>query len=73
MYEIEKGIPVAEIQMVDPKYPFEKMEVGDSFFVKHEGKGRNPVAAAIYYYEHKLGRDYTQRAVPGGLRVWRIK
>lgn len=73
MYEIEKGIPVAEIQLVDPRYPFEKMEVGDSFFVKHEGKSRNAVSAAVYYYEQKLGRDFAQRKVEGGFRIWRIK
>lgn len=67
--EIEKGIPVPESanrRLGDRKYPLDKMEVGDSFFVT----GRRPsfkLAAA------KLGIICTSRKEKDGFRVWRIK
>ena len=33
MFEIEKNIEMDEIVQRSKKYPFDKMEVGDSFFV----------------------------------------
>lgn len=67
--EIDKGIPVPESfgrRLGERKYPLDKMEVGDSFFVT--GKRPNFKGAA-----DKLGIICTSRKEKDGFRVWRIK
>lgn len=67
--EIDKGIPVPESvnrRLGDRKYPLDKMEVGDSFFVT--GKRPNFKGAA-----DKLGIICTSLKEKDGFRVWRIK
>ncbi len=73
-YEIEKGIEIP-----GSKYPFMKMEVGDSFFVESKlnelAKNRNVLSAACYVFGQKTKSKskFTVRKVEGGLRCWRIK
>lgn len=79
MIKIERGVPIppparsrsAERQN---KYPFDTMEVGDSFFVATKadetsaGIQRRLTACAAM---HKPMR-YATRRVDGGVRCWRI-
>lgn len=72
MLEIESGVPLAKFP-AKKKYPFSKMEVGDSFFfeelpevesAQNAGKG--------YAFRHNPDFRMTRRKVEGGYRLWRI-
>lgn len=52
-------------------YPFDKMNVGDSIFVKNAIKGGNVHAAANNFYA-QTGREFEARGYDNGLRIWRI-
>lgn len=72
MTKIEKGVPLQNHQS-KKKYPFAKMQIGDSFFfeelpevesAQNAGKG--------YANRHNPGFKMTRRKVEGGYRLWRI-
>ena len=74
MIEIEKGIPLPSKPVTreggcKPKYPFQAMEVGDSFEVKAPPKSFVNIVAV---YGKKLGVKFTTRKTEGGRRVWRV-
>ena len=75
MFEIEKGIPmIAKATGRATKFPFNKMEVGDSFLVlrdqiKSEGAFR--VSARSYGVHHN--KKFSVRKVENGFRCWRIE
>lgn len=80
-YEISKGFPVPDLTPRGPvsKYPFARMELGDSFFVPSEdlpAKGLDSIRAAIYSYHKKVKGAGKFRALwvgdMSGVRVWRI-
>lgn len=63
--EIEMGIPMPEkLSARNGKYPWDNMEVGDSFFLA----GRTKKVLVPARLKPKIFR---QGAVEGGLRVWR--
>lgn len=70
-YEIEKGIPAPSPQGERCKYPFRKMEVGDSFFVpcEHGNAIELAVRASARPRDEK---KFTVSRVEGGVRVWRV-
>lgn len=72
-FHIEKGIPVPKLVGTGRrnKYPFESMEVGDSFFVK-DGKVKT-LSRSCGTYGKRLERKFTSRTVEGGARVWRTE
>lgn len=60
---------------VHVRYPFKRMEVGDSFFVP--GNGRNTLKVCCYHATRKSGHQYAVRQWrepdgTEGLRCWRI-
>ena len=73
--KIEKGIPIPGSQKA---YPFDRMKVGDSIFIKHptsvSGKrvGRKACNAASNYSRSHEGK-FTTRTVRGGTRIWRAE
>ena len=70
-FVIEKNVPLPE-KNIRWKYPFDQMEVGDSFAVP-EGINRTRVSVAAMRYgrEHKM--KFTVRQMPDrSLRCWRI-
>ena len=73
--KIEKGIPIPGDQKA---YPFDRMKVGDSIFIKHptsvSGKrvGRTAGNAASNYSRSHEGK-FTTRTVRGGTRIWRAE
>ena len=70
--KIEKGIPIPAGQQGAPrKYPFDEMEIGDSFLVAEE-KIRS-VRALASLAKKKNGMKVATRKVDGGFRVWRIE
>lgn len=64
--EIDKNIP---IPLTNLKYPFNRMDVGDSFFF--DGKSMNPVNAAHVYGKNNNKR-FVSKLEREGRRVWRV-
>lgn len=52
------------------KYPFPKMKMGDSFFIKP--MTTKIMSPSITKAKKLLKRNFTQRTVGNGVRVWRI-
>lgn len=84
--EIEQNIPFPgrTTRAVKPKYPFEKMAVGDSFKMPNEeGAPRDVIRrranSAIANYHKRIGREgggaeavrFSALFVDDGVRVWR--
>jgi len=71
-FTIDSHIPTPMKHQGTPsKYPFNTMEIGDSFFVPNvEGK-RNPAAQSAHTDGRRKGRKYVTRTEGNGLRVWR--
>lgn len=73
MFKIEKGIPLKQRR----SYPFEEMEVGDSFFVGFEEGNPNNVRAAVYSsassYGSRHNKRFATRIQGDGVRVWRTR
>jgi len=69
-YVIEKGVPIPTTATARAKYPFPKMEVGDSFLIATELQNR--VAQAAFHYGKRNNVKLTLRKVADGVRVWRI-
>lgn len=79
---VEKGIALPSLRRQLPKisYPFQDMEVGNSFFiVVTPPEDPNRVMHRIYQqsvrFKREFGAEYgfTQRRVEGGVRCWRTK
>lgn len=63
---IEKNVPTVGY------YPFDSMEVGDSFSVMLEK--RHKLSVAMLRYSKKTGTKFISRRMEdGSIRVWRVK
>lgn len=75
--QIQKNIPIQTKREAKSKYPFEDMEVGDSFFVKCDeetlSSKRSTVLSSSIYYGKMAGKKFTSRTFPEGFRIWRVK
>ena len=70
MIPIDKDVPMPNPTTPDvTKYPWMKMEIGDSFFV--EGSTSVRFNGTKYAAQKQTGRKFTIRRVEGGIRVWR--
>lgn len=70
-FPVERGIPLPKRTGGRPqKYPWNEMQVGDSFFVP-DGKIKM-LSAATNFRTQISGHRYTLRSVEGGVRVWRV-
>jgi len=65
---IEKGVP---LPISNTKYPFESMEVGDSFTVPNDY--RKSLQATISYFHQRGGKRYTVRKNGDICRCWRVE
>lgn len=77
MIAIDKGIPIPNPESGRRrKYPFDKMEVGDSIFIEMpEGRaftGHSAYALAKQE-QTRTGRKFQANYVEGGFRIWRIE
>lgn len=64
---IQKGIPIPHPKGRIPKYPWDDLDVGDSFLVHAKtGSGNLKYANFKYAPKHFLSRKTTE-----GIRVWR--
>lgn len=69
MYKIEKGVPIPDRRLKIIKYPWETMDIGDSFFV--EGKHTRNLTGAAHNYGKNHNKIFSCRTVNNGVRVWR--
>lgn len=71
MFEIEKNIP-APIANPFANYPFDNMEINDSFYVEQAIVPHNTVSARVSSYR-KLNpnKNFTTKRDENGIRVWR--
>lgn len=65
--EIDKHVPIPP----SGKYPFDELEIGDSFLVPNANS--HNIAAASYAGARRTGYKFRTKTVDGGVRVWRIK
>lgn len=71
--KVEKGVPLPPLSGGRARYPWDAMEIGDSFFVP----GRTSVemaaiAASASHAKRRSGWRFSCRAESDGARVWRI-
>jgi len=72
-YAIDKGIPAPTGTLLD-RFPFAKMEIGDSFFVPKADASDSTVRQyTARYLKEKPGVAYKVGTVEGGVRVWRVE
>ena len=73
MFKIEKGVEIPpRVNKNDYKYPWWKMEIGDSVFIEN-GEPNSREASNSYTYGGRTGKKFSARKVPGGIRIWRVK
>ncbi len=88
-YEIEKDVPMNRKEEMEKRYPLDRMEIGDSFFIPKndllsEGGSWNAAAAAVRtvvknYCRRNPGKAFRTKTIAdpdrnvNGLRVWRIE
>lgn len=71
---IEKGKPIPQVSA--RKYPFDQMEVGDSFFVpvtENLDRFRHNLRCAARAFGLRRHQQFTVRTEDGGVRVWRTE
>ena len=73
-FTIEKGVPLPEHKKrYEKKYPFETMEIGDSFVVPiAPDKSPSGLFSSISQAKKRLNINLTTARVDGGIRVWRV-
>lgn len=77
MFQIDKNIPIIDRnrKMGRPAvYPFDDMEVNDSFYVPNVTcKMRHSIQSQMAYRERVHKRKFISRKIDNGLRVWRVE
>jgi hypothetical protein len=78
-FVIEKGIDMPPIpggnrgsrspRLTPQHYPWEQMEVGDSFIVTNRPVKK--ISTAAVYAQRRHGMKFACRSVGNGIRVWR--
>ncbi len=76
LYRIEKDVPIPARGYgrrggTIPRYPWNDMEIGDSFFIPNPIT-QDYISGARHYAQRGLKRKFITRIVEGGIRVWRI-
>ena len=73
MLKIDRDVPIPPLvgKGLGRKYPFEEMEIGDSFFVTDVSPKSVRTSANGWKKRHP-GFEYTSRVIDGWTRVWRI-
>lgn len=73
MYEIEKNVPLVNKYRTMRKYPFDGMEVGDSFVVPDRERV-NALRAMTLTNRKGDGRRFSsRRQLDGSIRIWRTQ
>ena len=80
--KIDRNIPLPAARRTlagyNSKYPFTKLNPGDSFLVplpadpKKAKRKRLTISGLMLYHARKRGAKYASRRLADGLRVWRL-
>lgn len=62
-------IPPASQGALTRRWPFPELAVGDSFLMP--GKSQAAAASLCHWNGQRLGRKFTTRKTPQGVRIWR--
>lgn len=80
MTKISKTKPTPKGRRGSKKYPFEKMEVGDSFHVSEPGTHpamlqQRVLGNALQFsaWHHQRKRRFTSKRDSKGVRIWRVE
>lgn len=76
MVQIEKGVPMPEIRPGGgrrPKYPWLKLEIGDSFILPIEKIKIHNARHLVQETEKRYNLKFVTEKTDAGLRVWRAK
>jgi hypothetical protein len=75
MYEIERDRPIPDAKHAPraAKYPFRKMEVGDSFAIATAGEAAKVAAAGWQCFRRNRHLKFTVRKDGDSYRCWRIE
>ena len=80
MFQIERDIPIPPraVRKSSSLYPFEDMQVGDSFLVPLNGAKVELVRGRIQnqltrFRKADSAKKFSMRVIEGGIRVWRIE
>lgn len=71
-FKIEKNVPPAK-RFVHRIYPFDVMEIGDSFYAHAHLTPLEKLRPAASYYGKRHNKKFSVYRVDGGFRCWRIK
>ena len=75
MISIDKEVPIPEFATEKStgmrKYPFPKMEIGDSIFFENATYDSNSIQAAKRYFSRNK-KTMISRKQYNGIRIWRI-
>lgn len=71
MYKVDKKIPIPTARGKLALYPFDKMEIGDSFLVPNNDE-LSRVRAAIQRRQFDYKEKFATRKIEDNYRVWRI-
>lgn len=75
-FKIEKKVPVPPRAKRSCKYPWDSMEVGDSFVVGQDGPGKSAMASLCHIMGKKRfdgERKFICRQEAKGVRIWRTE
>ena len=83
MIAINKGVEIPRSRRERQKYPFNEMEIGDSFFVPSEDQNeRRKIVARLLgnVRSSRIEKKFTTRVMSNdpiarmpGVRIWRVK
>lgn len=71
--KVDKNIPVSDRIRGKKKYPWNKMEVGDSILCLNVVRSVPLTSAKQWAKTHKKKWKFTARSEEKGIRIWRIK
>lgn len=69
MIEIEDGIPYEPRSNTLERYPWQQLEIGQSFL--YPGKVKSATMAAVRAGK-RWGKTFRVRAMEDGVRIWRV-
>lgn len=76
-FKIEKSVPVPMARSKVSDYPFDEMNVGDSFLIPTDEKDKriiqSRVSGSAVAKAYKTKMKFSTRCVDGGVRVWRVE
>ena len=78
-YKVDKNVPLERKKKVHTRFPFDKMKVGDSFYIPKKDQLQSAAVASVYAAANSYNKTFSTRIKistrkdDGGLRVWRIE